>query len=99
MRFVNYFLPGMLVGCGNVFGTSGFTLKSIASASIRTSELSKVRLLLLLTLLLDVGDAIRVAYSFDKPIIDMTVYHTILYPLIFAIIQSVQIITNHVAYK
>jgi len=90
----------MLVECGNVFGTSVFTLKSIASASIRTSELSKVRLLLLLTLLLDVGDAIRVAYSFDKPITDMMIcHHTILYPLIFAIIQSVQIITNHVAYK
>lgn len=55
----------MLIGCAIVLGISVFTLKSIASSSIRTSELSEVTLLLLLVLL-GVGDTIR-AYSFDRP--------------------------------
>lgn len=63
------FLPGMLIECDIVFGISVFryTLKSIASSSIRTSELSEAILLLLLGLL-GVGEKIRVAYSFDKPV-------------------------------
>lgn len=67
------FLPGMLIEGDIMFGISVFTLKSIASSSIRTSELSEAILLLLLVLL-DIGDTIRVAYSFDKPITNILLF-------------------------